>query len=74
MKDRFKEQTKEEKQWYDRAFGPLRNIMEIKLLFRPTAEKVKPGVWHFYAKIAYSMFPEMSEEFSEANYPANELY
>lgn len=74
LKDRFHEQNKEEKLWYDRAFGPLRNIMEIKLLFRPPVDKVKPNVWHFFAKIGYTMFAEMSEEFNEADYPANDLY
>ena len=74
LKDRFKEQDEDEKLWYDRAFGPLRNIMKIKLLFRPPVEKVKPNMWHFFAKVNYTMFPEMGEEFDVNHYPTSDLY
>ena len=37
LKDRQVEQDEEEKLWYDRAFGELRNIMRIKFLFNPPA-------------------------------------
>jgi len=73
LKDRFKEQDEDEKLWYNRAFGPLRNMMKITLIFRP-GDKVTPGRFHFFAKINYAMFPEMSEEFHEGDFPASELY
>ena len=74
LKDRFKEQTEDEKLWYNRAFGPLRNIMTIKIRFRPPVDKVAPKKFNFFAKINYTMFPEMGEEFSERDFPVSELY
>ena len=74
LKDRFKEQDEDEKLWYDRAFGPLRNVMKIKILFRPPTDKVKPGQWLFFAKVNYSMFPEMKGEFNEDDYPTSDLH
>ena len=63
LKDRFKTQTDTEKIWYDRAFGPLRNIMKVALSFTPTPDIVQPGKFQLFAKLNYSMFPEMKEEF-----------
>ena len=73
MKDRFKPQSENEKTWYDRAFGPLRNIMKVELSFTPTPEIVTPGKFQLFAKLNYTMFPEMREEFKEEDYALNEL-
>jgi len=65
LKDRFKEQDKAEKLWYDRAFGPLRNIMKVELSFTPPPHDVPGGKFKFFAKVNYQMFPEMLEEFKQ---------
>lgn len=58
LKDRFKPLEPEEleaeaKLWYDRAFGPQRNMMKISLSFTPPPADVTPGTVEFYAKINY---------------------
>lgn len=73
LKDRFKPQDEEAKEWYDRAFGAKRNIMKIELSFVPPPADVTPGSVKFSAKLNYAMFPEMQEgEFAgeEAKYNA----
>lgn len=42
--------------------------MKIKLLFRPPVDKVKPGLWNFLAKIDYTPFPEMMNEYKAGKY------
>ena len=74
LKDRNKTQDEDEKLWYERAFGPLRNMMKITLTFRPPPDKVQPGKLLFFAKVNYQMFPEMKMEFKEENYPQSHLY
>lgn len=61
LKDRFKPQDEESKEWYDRAFGSKRNIMKIELSFVPPPSDVPPGTLKFYTKLNYTMFPEMKE-------------
>lgn len=73
LKDRFKEQDEDEKLWYDRAFGHLRNIMRIKLIFRPPTSQIEPGVFNFFAQITYEMFPEMADEFDPEAFQTSEL-
>ena len=53
LKDRFKEQDDDEKLWYNRAFGPSRNIMDIRIVFRPPVDKVRPGLFEFFVKLEY---------------------
>ena len=38
--------------------------MNIRIVFRPPVDKVRPGVFEFFVKFEYMMFPEMAEEFS----------
>lgn len=64
LKDRFRQQDEDERIWYDRAFGPSRNMMNIRVVFRPPVDKVKKNMFEFFIKFGYSMFPEMQEEFS----------
>ena len=68
LKDRFKPQEEKEKLWYDRAFGPLRNIMRVELSFTPPPADVPPNKFQFFAQVGYNMFPEMREEFNEDDY------
>ena len=53
LKDRFKQQEDREKNWYDRAFGHLRNIMKLELSFTPPGDQVTPGKYMFFAKLDY---------------------
>ena len=69
LKDRFKEQDESEKLWYARAFGHLRNIMNISLSFTPPVSDVQPNKLTFLVKLQYEMFPEMVEEFGTEAYP-----
>lgn len=65
LKDRNREQDEDEKLWYDRAYGPLQNIMQFKFIFRPSeaVTKMRPGQYAFVVKFEYEMFPELYEEF-----------
>ena len=78
LKDRFKKQSEDEKLWYDQAFGPLRNFMKIELSFTPPPDQVSAGKFLFFAKIDYTIFPEMVDDFQEdldkGLYPASDLY
>ena len=60
LKDRFKTQYSEDREWYERAFGNKRNIMKIDLSFMPPPEGL--AELQFFAKINYAMFPEMKEQ------------
>ena len=62
LKDRFKPQDEEAKDWYDRAFGAKRNIMKVELSLTPPPADVEPGKFRFFVKIGYQMFPEMKEQ------------
>ena len=62
LKDRFKPQDEESKDWYDRAFGSKRNIMKIELSLTPPPSDVEPGKFRFFTKLNYAMFPEMKEQ------------
>jgi hypothetical protein len=45
LKNRNIDQTEEETEWYDKAFGRKRNMMRISFLYKPQNEKAKKG--HF---------------------------
>lgn len=66
------QQTEDEELWYDRAFGPLRNIMRIKFHFNPLPGKIEPK-FKFVVKLTYNMYPEFVEEFGSDQYPAESL-
>jgi len=52
LKDRFKAQDDDEKLWYDRAFGALRNIMKIKVIWRPPDTKItNPSQFEYYINL-----------------------
>ena len=73
LKDRFKPQTDDDKLWYERAFGSLRNIMKFDLTFTPPSDQVTPGKFKFFAQVHYNIFPEMMDEFGESAYSPNEM-
>lgn len=43
--------------------------MLYQLYYKPLIENAKKGFFDFYAKIKYTMFPEMYEEFDVTAYP-----
>jgi hypothetical protein len=49
------------KLWYNRAFGPLRNIMTMRFRFSP-GSSVKMQA-RYFVELSYEPFPEMEEEF-----------
>ena len=69
MKDRAKNQSEEEKEWYEKAFGRKRNMMKFTIVYKSLNEMVKKGKYEFYAKVKYNMFPEMMEEFNPHHFP-----
>ena len=70
LKDRQIDQTEDEELWYDRAFGPLRNIMRVKLQFNPIAGVIGSQTkWIFEVKFEYTIFPELVDEFGTEEYP-----
>lgn len=70
LKDRSKKQTSDEREWYEKAFGPKQNIMNIRIIFKPQIlDHIKKGKSEIWAEIKYKMFFEMEGEFSKADYP-----
>jgi hypothetical protein len=58
LKNRAVKQTSEEKLWYDRAFGPSRNVMNIRFRYAPPPDKAKT-VARYFVELNYDMFPEI---------------
>lgn len=73
LKDRTKEQTVNEEEWYQMAFGPKQNIMTIKIDFTPKkVDALKKGRNDIYAVVKYSMYEEMVGEFKKEDFPADD--
>ena len=69
LKDRSRDQTSDEKIWYNQAFGKERHIMKINIVYFPKAlEAIKNNDWTMYVQISYSMYPELHEEFKDHDY------
>ena len=51
------------KLWYNRAFGPLRNVMTMTFYFSP-GSSIKMQA-RYFVELMYEPFPEMEEEFPE---------
>ncbi|MFO0117625.1 MAG: hypothetical protein ACK521_08425 [bacterium] len=49
------------KLWYNRAFGPLRNVMTMTFYFSP-GSSIKMQA-RYFVELMYEPFPEMEEEF-----------
>jgi len=43
LKNRAVEQTEEEEEWYEKAFGALQNIMNVRIMYAPMNELMKKG-------------------------------
>jgi hypothetical protein len=74
LKNRAVAQTEDMLLWYSRAFGPLRNMMNISVDF--SFDKVKDGVKthaKFFCELTYTMFPEVQEEYPELHFEQKEL-
>jgi len=75
LKNRKVEQSEEEKEWYDRAFGPKQNMMNIKFVYNPPNENIfKKGKVDLYMSLKYKMFDEMEKEFKKEDFPHNARY
>ena len=71
LKDRSVDADEDEQLWYDRAFGPLRNIMKCKLHFNPPSSKIPDkSKYLFCVEFKYTMFPELADEFNANDYPS----
>mgnify|MGYP001570311244 CR=1 FL=1 len=68
LKEKGKKESNDEKEWYEKAFGRKRNVMKYTLWYRSNNEFVKKGKFDFFAKIKYSMFPELYLEFDAGLY------
>lgn len=59
------------KLWYSRAFGPLRNIMNITMSF--TKQSTIQTECKYFVELTYEMFPEIQEEFPDLYFKKTEL-
>lgn len=70
LKDRKRQQTEEEREWYDYAFGKYRNMMEVISSFIPVDDD---GGKRYFFRIEYQIFKEMCDEqfgeFDPEDYP-----
>ena len=58
--DKKKQDSVEEDEWYEKAFGKKQNIMNIKIKFTPEKkENFKRGKNDIYAVVEYAMYDEM---------------
>lgn len=72
LKNRAIKQIEEEKDWYEKAFGPKQNMMNIRVIFKPQVnDALKKGKCDLYAILKFKMFPEMEGEFNKVDFPAS---
>ena len=65
LKDRSKNLSEDEKEWYERAFGKKRSMMSFEARFVPlTQPSWQKGAQDIYIYVKYRMFPEMYDEFN----------
>ena len=58
-----------EKTWYDQAFGPLRNIMNVNIEYMPSDDNImKIKELRVIGTVTYKMFPELYDEFDVNDY------
>lgn len=69
LKDRSKPDDKDERDWYERAFGKKRNMQQMSLSYAPFfSENAKKNVYDFFVKINYKMYPELADEHDPRQY------
>jgi hypothetical protein len=69
LKDRSKPLSEDEREWYERAFGKKRNLMNFEARFVPlTQSQWQKGSQDIYIHIKYRMYPEMYDEFNARLY------
>ena len=69
LKNRSLEQTPDEEDWYEKAFGPKQNMMEVKIHVQPEKDHLRRKKNDLYAECKYEMFPEMAGEFKKEDHP-----
>lgn len=62
LKDRSKPRDDEEHEWYERAFGRKRTMMQYSMNYVPLFDQGKKGLCDFFVRLNYKMFPELQEE------------
>lgn len=59
----------DQEEWYEKAFGPKQNIMDVRITFQPeTKEHLKKNKNDIYAEVNYEMFDEMVGEFHKEDH------
>ncbi len=47
----------------------MRNVMSVRVFYKPMLLDAKKGKFKFYVVKKYQMFPEMQDEFDMEDYP-----
>lgn len=68
LKDRSKTPSEDERDWYERAFGKKRNMMNFTVRYVPLFDAGRRGLCDFFVKLHYKMFPEQADEFEPREY------
>ena len=74
LKDRKQKQDEDCIEWYERAFGPKQNMMNIKMRFNPLTPAFANGKVDVYISLKYKMFEEMGKEFKSDDFPSTVRY
>jgi hypothetical protein len=60
LKDRSRPARDEDEQdWYERAFGRRRTMMQYSMNYVPLFDQGKKGLCDFFIRLNYKMFPEL---------------
>lgn len=68
LKDRSKKAGIDEIEWYEKAFGKKRNMMQMSANYVPLFDAAKKGLCDFYILLNYKIFPELEEEPEASQY------
>jgi hypothetical protein len=60
LKDRSKQPSDDEADWYEKAFGKKRNMQQFSLNYVPLFDK--KNQFDFFVKLTYKIFPELLDE------------
>lgn len=63
--------TKDEKDWYNQAFGKDKYMMTVNFKFYPSLQELKYNIPQYFIKFKFSVFPQITQ-FSE--YKVNDIH
>ena len=70
LKNRAIEQTEDEEDWYEKAFGEKQNMMSLRIMYAPLKPEMKQGkMFDLIARLKFDMFKELAGQFSAEDYP-----